>query len=277
MVGGRIRGKWWGHVDYLFGSRQVSQAFRNRSGTQVKDNLDVMASNVCGAAASVVTACLLSAFMDFVNGIYYAQLLQRGAHRDETDSMLDDILYGCISSVVKCFNCLGIGRAHDKHMVELEKKIYQQTKELKDPAHPRTEIKLNPEEEDLLLDTVVYAESMNIWAMLMPAVYQLVPGSMIAKMWFETIIPPSDPSLAENTFAGLMVTSISLALGLILGEAIVQVVTGVLNLMQRKCSKDKDKVEETQDVDLGLVGGNIATAIAGDDTKSEDSSGTPRI
>ena len=60
---------------------------------QVKDNLDVMASNVCGAAASVVTACLLSAFMDFVNGIYYAQLLQRGAHRDETDSMLDDILY----------------------------------------------------------------------------------------------------------------------------------------------------------------------------------------
>ncbi|CAJ1446158.1 unnamed protein product [Effrenium voratum] len=273
----RLEQFWRGLLVQLAGYEtqfQVSQAFRNRSGSLVKDNLDVMASNVCGAAASVVTACLLSAFMDFVNGIYYAQLLQRGAHRDETDSMLDDILYGCISSVVKCFNCLGIGRAHDKHMVELEKKIYQQTKELKDPANPRTEIKLGPEEEDLLLDTVVYAESMNIWAMLMPAVYQLVPGSMIAKMWFETIIPPSDPSLAENTFAGLMVTSISLALGLVLGEAIVQVVTGLVNLMKRKCSKGAKKEEEPDDIDLGMVGPDIATTIAGDDTKSEGSGST---
>jgi hypothetical protein len=38
------------------------------------------------------------------------------------------------------------------------------SKELKDPTHERTEIKLDPEEEDLLLDTIVYAESMNIWA-----------------------------------------------------------------------------------------------------------------
>ena len=38
------------------------------------------------------------------------------------------------------------------------------SKELKDPTHARTEIKLDPHEEDLLLDTIVYAESMNIWA-----------------------------------------------------------------------------------------------------------------
>ena len=43
---------------------------------------------------------------------------------------LDDILYGCISGVVKCFNCIGIGRAHDKHMITLEKKIYQHPAEI---------------------------------------------------------------------------------------------------------------------------------------------------
>lgn len=206
----------------------MTRYFITRGDHSAKDNLDVMASNICGAAASVLTACFLSGMMDFINSIYYKQLLQRGAHRDETDSVLDDILYGCISAVVKCFNCIGIGRKHDREMVELEKKIYQHKKELKDPEHWRSEIKLDPHEEDLLLDTIVYAESMNIWAMLMPAVYQLVPGSMIARMWFNTIIPPADGS-DENTFAGLMVTSISLALGLIIGEAIVEIIVGIFN------------------------------------------------
>ena len=32
----------------------------------------------------------------------------------------------------------------------------------------------------------------------MPAVYQLVPGSMIARMWFETIIPPTDPTQQDG-------------------------------------------------------------------------------
>ena len=269
----RLEQFWRGLLVQLAGYEtqfQVSRYFVERSASD-KDNLDVMASNVCGAAASVVTACTLSAIMDFVNSTYYAQLLQRGAHRDETDSMLDDVVYGCISAIVKFFNCIGIGRQHDKDMVELEKKIYQHSKELKDPSHPRSEIRLDPHEEDLLLDTIVYAESMNIWAMLMPAVYQLVPGSMIAKMWFQTIIPPSDPSLQENTFAGLMVTSISLALGLIIGEAIVQIFKGFANLF---CCKSKDADKDK--VDKKLKGDDIANvfpkAMSGDpETMSQDS------
>ncbi|CAE7202976.1 PLRG1 [Symbiodinium microadriaticum] len=234
----------------------------------VKDNFDVMASNVCGAAASVVTACTLSAIMDFVNSIYYAQLLQRGAHRDETDSKLDDILFGCISVMVKCFNCIGIGRKHDKDMVDLEKKIYQHSKELRDPSHPRSEIKLEPHEEDLLLDTIVYAESMNIWSMLMPAVYQLVPGSMIARMWFNTIIPPSDTSVDDNTFAGLMVTSISLALGLIIGEAIVELFSGIANLLFKSRSKNQES-KTLKPSDRSQL---TTSATAADETISQDSS-----
>ena len=287
----RLEQFWRGLLVQLAGYEvqfQVSRFFVERSSSD-KDNLDVMASNVCGAAASVITACTLSATMDFVNSIYYAQLLQRGAHRDETDSMLDDVLYGCISLIVKFFNCIGIGRKHDKDMVDLEKKIYQHSKELKDPNHPREEIKLEPHEEDLLLDTIVYAESMNIWAMLMPAVYQLVPGSMIAKMWFQTIIPPSDPSSEDNTFAGLMVTSISLALGLIIGEAIVQIFRGIVNLVFKSKNVDKDqkKLKPSHPVHVVTSAGStdgenlkesdpsevVTSAIgADDDTKSENSS-----
>ena len=267
----RLEQYWRGLLVQLAGYEvqfQVSRYFvDSRRDTGIKDNLDVMASNVCGAAASVITACLLSAMMDKINSIYYAQLLQRGAHRDETDSKLDDILYGCISGVVKCFNCIGIGRKHDQHMLELEKKLYQQSKEVKDKDHPRSEIKLEPEEEDLLLDTIVYAESMNIWAMLMPAVYQLVPGSMIARMWFNTIIPPIDGS-DENTFAGLMVTSISLALGLIVGEAIVETFVGIVNLCFGSKKKEEQEQQEKKDFepyDLGMVGS------APDDNVSEES------
>lgn len=155
-------------------------------------------------------------------------------------------------------------------MVELEKKIYQHSKELKDPTHERTEIKLDPEEEDLLLDTIVYAESMNIWAMLMPAVYQLVPGSMIARMWFETIIPPADSSQQDNTFAGLMVTSISLALGLILGEAIVEIISGIFQAIFGSRSKKDDPPEEETKVKVSEPNDG-AVAIAVDEKMSEDS------
>lgn len=36
--------------------------------------------------------------------------------------------------------------------------------------------------QHVLLETIVESEDANVWAVLMPAVYQLVPGSMIAKL-----------------------------------------------------------------------------------------------
>ena len=44
-------------------------------------------------------------------------------------------------------------------------------------------IMLGQMEEELLVDSIIDAENSNIWAILMPAVYMLVPGSMIAKLW----------------------------------------------------------------------------------------------
>ena len=51
----------------------------------------------------------------------------------------------------------------------------------------------------------------NIWAILMPAVYQLVPGSIIARLWFHSIFPPPPTTMGvpnndsqESVFSNLI-------------------------------------------------------------------------
>ena len=47
----------------------------------------------------------------------------------------------------------------------------------------KNQLDLDQKEEELLEDIIIDAEHSNIWAILMPAVYMHVPGSMIAKLW----------------------------------------------------------------------------------------------
>lgn len=79
----------------------------------------------------------------------------------------------------------------------------------------------------------------------MPAVYQLVPGSKIATMWFNSIFPPklTDPLTGEinpkydqqvNVFADMMVISGSLALGLLLGFGIVLLLKNIITVIVGK-------------------------------------------
>lgn len=68
-----------------------------------------------------------------------------------------------------------------------------------DPSHPRDRINLPTEEENLVLETIVGGQDINIWAILMPAVYQLVPGSIIAKLWFNAIFPPVNVEILAST------------------------------------------------------------------------------
>jgi len=58
---------------------------------------------------------------------------------------------------------------------------------------------LPTEEENLVLETIVGGQDINIWAILMPAVYQLVPGSIIAKLWFNAIFPPVNVEILAST------------------------------------------------------------------------------
>lgn len=204
-----------------------------------QDNTDTAASNVLGAATAVIVACTLSSLIDRYKSYYFARLLQRG-NRDG-HSCIGNLVYRLMQCTIHLGSFLKLERATEKERFRLERKLKQQSDELRDPGHPRTQIVLSPDEEHLLVECIVSAETLNIWAILMPALYQLVPGSMIAKMWFSSIYPPpleEDERLLPGTnatysvwsldqekdgiFSNLMVISTSLALGLIIGFAIVQ-------------------------------------------------------
>ena len=67
-------------------------------------------------------------------------------------------------------------------------------------------------------NTVIYKEPLNKWSIFMPALYQLVPGSVIANLWFSVIFPPTkDSDDATNVLGDLMISSLSLSMGLIGG------------------------------------------------------------
>ena len=67
-------------------------------------------------------------------------------------------------------------------------------------------------------NTVIHKEPLNKWSIFMPALYQLVPGSVIANLWFSVIFPPTkDADDASNVLGDLMISSLSLGMGLIMG------------------------------------------------------------
>jgi len=204
-----------------------------------KDFLDTATSNIMGAAAAVMTACLLSWCLDQLRFYYYGRLLQRD--QDVDAGAVGDFAYNFVAGMTNFVTSIGMGRPADVAAQKLGDKISKQSQELADPNHPRSKIELTDQEEKLTVSIIIDAQDHNIWAVLMPAVYQLVPGSIIARMWFTSIFPP--PLLteevpvpgtnftlttyaidqnADNIFSNLMVISTSLALGLIVGFAIVQ-------------------------------------------------------
>jgi len=117
-------------------------------------------------------------------------------------------------------------------------------------ANPKKDVwsmKVTEEEERLLERTIVEEGPWNIWALLMPAVYQLVPGSVIAKFWFNMLFPPpvdsADYAQQSNVFAGLMVVATSLAIGLMLGIAFCRVVVKYTVLIGKQLGYIKDLPE----------------------------------
>ncbi len=241
----RIVEYWRGLIVQLIGYEvqyQVFKALTNIVDSKSTDRIDTTISNIAGASASVVTATIIAYIVNYVNKKYYGDLIQstRGKDREFLDRMTKMIQWK-----VKFANCIGIGRADERRKLGLAKKLKKQQEELHDTHHPRLTLdQLTPEEENLVLDTIVFHQPLNIWSMLMPAVYQLVPGSMIANLWFSMIFPVSsddDSFQSTNVFGDLMVTSMSLALGLIIGFFItflMKYVVSMFNWLFHKEAED---------------------------------------
>jgi len=209
----------------------------NIDDSEHNDFLYASASNILGAMAAVLSATALKYFIDYGTDLFYARLLQRENRMQ--NNRCGDCVFKLISIYVRLVNYLKLGRISDVMKLEMEKKLKQSREELESPDHTRMEIDLNAEEQSWLTEALVDSQEINIWAILMPAVYQLVPGSVIAKLWFGVIFT-SDDTIFEN----LMVIACSLALGLVLGNALVQVLQKMLCYGSENKSKD-EKITDT--------------------------------
>ena len=138
-----------------------------------KDNLDYAASNVVGAAAAVVAACVLSFVVDnLLRRPYYNKILNRGGNM----SRHEIAVYKFVTCCITVGDCLGLGRRTEPIKRDVAKKLKERIARVEDPALPdETEVILDDEEENVLVETIVGAQDLSIWATLMPAVYQLVP------------------------------------------------------------------------------------------------------
>lgn len=238
-----VIGYWRGLLVQLAGYevQYQLQVFLEKTQGHDLNNLDTAMSNVGGAAASVCAACLISWVLDQMRYYYYGRLLAR--EDTQTTGFFADLSFYFVAATTSVVNSIGLARQADVDAQNMSTKIQKQQTEIQDPHHERTQLELTPNEEHMVVGIVIDAQDHNIWAVLMPAVYQLVPGSMIAKLWFNSIFPPplleeehiiplpdgsnitipyfQVDSAQDNIFSNLMVIATSLALGLMMGFALV--------------------------------------------------------
>eukprot|EP00553_Chaetoceros_curvisetus_P014127 CAMPEP_0204642036 /NCGR_PEP_ID=MMETSP0717-20131115/51467_1 /ASSEMBLY_ACC=CAM_ASM_000666 /TAXON_ID=230516 /ORGANISM="Chaetoceros curvisetus" /LENGTH=700 /DNA_ID=CAMNT_0051662775 /DNA_START=70 /DNA_END=2172 /DNA_ORIENTATION=+ len=224
---------WRGLAVQLVGYEVQYQLFKYFAQYHEQDFLDTASANAVGAIASVVFASILSLIVDSLSYYYNARILRRVEGKF---SRFGEFMFSLSVCYIRMSNCLGFGKRNDVLYLDMVEKLKKQSEELNDTAHTRSQIMLTEEEEDILFEVIVDAEDLNIWSVLMPTVYQLVPGSLIAKLWFNAVFPPpletqertiegtdfvyttvSPNQLQEAVFQNLMVIAASLALGLIIG------------------------------------------------------------
>lgn len=227
---------WRGLAVQLAAYEVQYQSFKFHEKLHTRDNLDTSSSNILGAAAAVFAACFLSFFSRKVRYFYTLRLYQKD---DSKNTKIGNLVFGTMKATIKMLTCLRLGRQSDFLKLSMASKLRSQRAELYNPTHERNEITLSDDEQNLILEAIVGAQDLNVWSILMPALYQLVPGSLIAKLWFNSIFPPqtinhkyinnlegfAENSVDESVLGNLMVISTSLALGLIIGFACVQILT----------------------------------------------------
>eukprot|EP00531_Pseudo-nitzschia_arenysensis_P000215 CAMPEP_0116124638 /NCGR_PEP_ID=MMETSP0329-20121206/5383_1 /TAXON_ID=697910 /ORGANISM="Pseudo-nitzschia arenysensis, Strain B593" /LENGTH=687 /DNA_ID=CAMNT_0003618623 /DNA_START=61 /DNA_END=2124 /DNA_ORIENTATION=+ len=221
------------------------------------DGMNRVYGDVGGAMASVVTAFIISYAVDYVR-------LQSRAGVSSEASKHSKSIYWMYKGLTGMADCIGIGRGLTRRTAEAREALNKQAKE---SDKPESEIVLSPEHESTLIEDAVEAQEYNLWSLLMPAVYQLVPGSQLALYWYNIIFPPQpyeDPVsaffnetedlteifegatrpprpdvVADSAAYALWITSISLALGLLMGLAIVRLVFSFGGTILSVCRKKR--------------------------------------
>lgn len=177
--------KWWRALIVMWIGYEVQyQSFDFFASLHDRDNIDTATSNVFGAGAAVVAACAISYYVNQLRYYSDARILQ-----DEEDtSILGKFIYHMMACGVRIGGLIGLGRQSDVQRLRMEQKLEQAKRELRDPTHERKEIRLETAEENVIIETIVGSQDMNIWSILMPALYQLVPGTLYSLLFVSHIL-----------------------------------------------------------------------------------------
>ena len=149
---------WLGLAVQLVAYEVQYQVFNGIGEDYTSDNLDTVASNIAGAVGGVLCACALSWFINLCRGFYSARILQADDHKS---TAMSKFVYRTMRCFVHFYSCLGIGRKSDILKLGMADKLRDQSEELNDPTHPRDQLELHREEENLFLETIVGLQSIN--------------------------------------------------------------------------------------------------------------------
>ena len=72
-------------------------------------------------------------------------------------------MYSLVACSVRLEHMFRLGRKADYERLKMERKLRMVGRELRDPSHPREEIQLDPKGENLIIETIVGTQDMNIW------------------------------------------------------------------------------------------------------------------
>lgn len=247
----------------------------NRANPHKNDGMDTVFGDAAGAMSAVATASLIAFVVDWVR--YESKIaVIDGNYGDPKLSTVGKLTKETYKVIGRVGNCLGLGRG-----LTLRSSVVRATieEESKKQGKPKAEIKLEEEEESTLVEAAVEAQEFNVWSLLMPAVYQLVPGSKLAMYWYNVIFPPQpfqdaavvvvngtddftevwDKEIwdtpgatksADSAEYALWLTSVSLALGLILGLFAVRIIASIILTVFspfQNASNSEDEINEKND------------------------------
>ncbi|VEU43321.1 unnamed protein product [Pseudo-nitzschia multistriata] len=207
------------------------------------DGMDTVFADLAGAMAAVFAASMVCFFID--NLRHYSNLSVVGKSAEETklsrSGQLTNKIYECLVFVG---SSLGLGRGLFRRHANCKKKLSEIAKA---EGKNKMEVRLSVEEEATMVEAAVEAQETNVWSLLMPAVYQLVPGSKLAQFWYKLIFPSEESTgIVDSPETALWLTSVALALGLILGLTAVRLLgfslITIASCVRKKIESEDDEI-----------------------------------
>jgi len=152
----------------------------------IYDGMDTVSGDFLGSMVAVATASFIAWTVDSIR--YRTRIVHTDVNNgDKKSSLCGKFAQNGCRVIARVGVRLGFGRDLSRRCSEVRAKLEERSKVQR---KAKAEIKLDDDEEATLIEAAVEAQEFDVWSLLMPAVYQLVPGSKLAMYWYNTIFPP---------------------------------------------------------------------------------------